>query len=247
MNQPDDLALLALQIEALYRSDQAGGLLTINEPGPEADQPDAPRFFLGRTRQGNLWRFRHDLPADLTQALDELCRAEPVAADLTLPPQQAEAIRTLLRNHAPIESEYQGPAFWIPETASAETAAASPQATVVRLTAENQHLLTTTLPEMLPWPWLQVRSPALAAVVDDQAVAICFCARLTDHVAEAGVETAPAFRGRGYASTVVAAWATTLRQTARLPLYSTWWANHASQAVARKLGMILYGEDWSVQ
>jgi RimJ/RimL family protein N-acetyltransferase len=241
MNRPSDLALLAWQIEALYRVDSAGRLLAVNEPGPEAEQPPAPRFFLGRTTQGNLWRFRHDLPADLTAALDERCRQEPVTADLTQPPQQAEAIRTLLHDHAPIASEYQGPAFWIPEA----TTHAAP-ATVIRLARENQHLLATTLPELLSWSWLQVRSPALATVVDGQAVAICFCARLTDHVAEAGVETAPACRGRGYASAAVAAWAAALRQTGRLPLYSTWWANHASQAVARKLGMALYGEDWSI-
>jgi hypothetical protein len=187
MNRPSDLALLAWQIEALYRVDSAGRLLAVNEPGPEAEQPPAPRFFLGRTTQGNLWRFRHDLPADLTAALDERCRQEPVTADLTQPPQQAEAIRTLLHDHAPIASEYQGPAFWIPEA----TTHAAP-ATVIRLARENQHLLATTLPELLSWSWLQVRSPALATVVDGQAVAICFCARLTDHVAEAGVETAPA-------------------------------------------------------
>jgi hypothetical protein len=32
-----------------------------------------------------------------------------------------------------------------------------------------------------------------------------------------------------------------------IPLYSTSWDNLASQAIARKLQMVLYGEDWSIQ
>src|SRR5437763_1062442 len=48
---------MALTVEARYVLRPDGALLTVNEPG---GQP-APRFFLGRTREGNLYRGRHDL------------------------------------------------------------------------------------------------------------------------------------------------------------------------------------------
>jgi len=67
--------------------------------------------------------------------------------------------------------------------------------------------------------------------------------RVTPVAYEVGVETAPEFRGRGYAAPVVAAWARVVREAGRIPLYSTSWENTASQAVARKLGLVQYGSD----
>jgi predicted GNAT family acetyltransferase len=60
------------------------------------------------------------------------------------------------------------------------------------------------------------------------------------------VETLEGYRGRGHAPAAVAAWARAVRATGRIPLYSTSWDNLASQAVARKLGLIPYGADFSL-
>jgi predicted GNAT family acetyltransferase len=86
----------------------------------------------------------------------------------------------------------------------------------------------------------------VAVVADDAAVSLCFSARLTERAAEAGVETLEGYRGRGYAPAVVLAWAQAIRASGRVPLYSTSWDNRASQAVARKLGLVQYGVDLSL-
>jgi len=86
----------------------------------------------------------------------------------------------------------------------------------------------------------------MAVVEDDEAVSLCFSARLTERAAEAGVQTLEAYRGRGYAPAAVIAWAHAIRATGQIPLYSTSWDNRASQAVARKLGLVQYGVDLSL-
>ena len=53
-----DLELVRIQVQTLFTQDERGRLLAINEPGGEP----APRFFLGRTTQGNVQPFRYDLP-----------------------------------------------------------------------------------------------------------------------------------------------------------------------------------------
>jgi predicted GNAT family acetyltransferase len=70
--------------------------------------------------------------------------------------------------------------------------------------------------------------------------------RITHEAHEAGVETLPDFRGRGYATDVVAGWARLVRSLGAVPLYSTSWENAASQAVARKLRLVQYGADFHI-
>jgi len=89
-------------------------------------------------------------------------------------------------------------------------------------------------------------SPILAVVEKGHAISICFCARKSAVAAEAGVETAAPFRGRGLGSRVTAAWALAIRSSGRLPLYSTSWSNGSSLGVARKLGLEMCASDWSL-
>jgi predicted GNAT family acetyltransferase len=50
-------------------------------------------------------------------------------------------------------------------------------------------------------------------------------------------------RRRGYAAQVVTAWAATVRDIGRVPLYSTPWQNEASLAVAHRLSLLKFGSD----
>jgi RimJ/RimL family protein N-acetyltransferase len=228
-----DLALMELHTAALYRHDASGRILTTNEP----DGSRAPRLFLGRTTAGNVWRFRDDLPPDLVQRLGTILAAEPIATDLRQPPVGLAALRDLLGDHAPIDATWQGPAWSFPEEiAPPRHVNAFPPSPRAQLQKHFPYL-TTELDDC---------QPCLAVVRDGAAVSVCFSSRNTDHAAEAGLHTVEAFRGRGYAVAVTAAWALAVRRSGRIPLYSTAWDNLASQAVARRLGLILYGADCSI-
>jgi len=169
--------------------------------------------------------------------LERLLRAEPVASDLVPPPLCLTQVRAALEAHAPITATWTGPAWRFPNEIP-------PPSGITPITPANAELLRRA------FPWLAdelaARQPCLAIARDGDAVSVCFSARNSDRAAEAGVETVATFRGRGYARTVVAAWAVAVRRSGRIPLYSTSWENLASQTVARRLGLILYGADFSL-
>ena len=235
-----DWDLMQIHVNALYRHDERNRLLAVNEPGdPRPDDPLPPRFYLGRTREGLTWRFRHDLPESLVAELEAMLAAEPVASDLSRPPQCLTALQATLARYGPLTGSWSGPAWQFPDEIPA------PGHEVIPVMTENDHLVRLLSPVLtandLPW-----RQPCLALLDHGRLVSLCFSARNTPIAAEAGVDTREEFRGRGYAPAVVAAWAQIVRQEGRVPLYSTSWDNLASRSVARKLGLILYGTDLSI-
>ncbi|MCC6455625.1 MAG: GNAT family N-acetyltransferase [Caldilineaceae bacterium] len=229
--------LMELHINTLFCSDSDGRLRCVNE----ASDPPAPLFYMGRTLHKNLWRFRYDLPATTIEKLDELCQSEPLAVDLASPPQNEAAIKAVLDEHRalPAQKEYRGPAYWIPDGNPVPAHA-------VIISEANAELVQDTFPWILPLTQDQEAGPVAAAIDQDRAVSVCFCSRRPLQATEAGLETLPAFRGKGHATAAVALWAEAVRRQGTMPMYSTSWDNLASQAVARKLRMVLYGGDWSI-
>jgi hypothetical protein len=234
-----DWDLMQIHVSALYRHDDRNRLLSVNESGPpRPDDPLPPRLYVGRTNEGFVWRFRHDLPAPLVVELEMMLAAEPVAADLSRPLRCLEAVQATLAWDAPVSGMWSGPAWRFPADISA------PEREVIPVTAANDDLVRPLFPILaddLPW-----RQPCLALLDDGRLASLCFSARNTPVAAEAGVDTREEFRRRGYAPAVVAAWARAVHQEGRVPLYSTSWDNLASRSVARKLGLVLYGADLSI-
>lgn len=231
-----DLQLLEIQINTLFLIDPEGRLQSINEPGT----PLAPRFFMGRTSTHNLWRVRHDLPVELVGQLNKLCRSAPPCSLLPSQPEQYLAIRQLLVDKASSVSEYRGPAYWLPTISQVPSQ-------VMLLSQAQADCVRDTFPWLVSWLANPTNGPVAAVIEQGQAVSVCFCSRLTQGAAEAGVNTLEAFRGKGYASATVAAWAAAIQYTQRIALYSTSCENQASQNVAKKLGAVVYAEDWSIR
>jgi hypothetical protein len=227
---PGHRELMRLHLEALYTHDAHGRMVAVNVPGGGP----APRVFLGRTADGNVWRVRHDLPADVARSLGALCMDVIADAGRLGPLDCVAAFEEVLARSAPIERVWTGPAFHFP-------ARLEPTANTVAITSENRVMLE---PHFGAWlddvPTCQ---PFLGAVSDGQVVSVCASVRTTRAADEAGVETHPSYRRRGHAARAVAAWAAAVRAAGRIPLYSTSWGNTASQAVAARLALVQFGSD----
>ena len=233
---PTDSELMSIHARALFTQDAGSRLLFVNEPG-SAVAP-APRLFLGRTRAGNVWRFRADLPESLTEELDSLCADEPpLNTEFDEPPRHAERYVRLLEADAPVKKVSTGSAFYFPENIA-------PSRQPVGITEKDAERLQGGFEEMIAE--LPAWQPFVALIEEGRAVSVCRSVRITPEAHEAGVETLPDFRGKGYAKDVTAEWARRVRAAGALPLYSTSWENKASQAVARKLRLECYGADFGV-
>ena len=229
-SQAESDFVLALQrVDALFTRDRQGNLLTLNELEPVPPPTPAPRIYLGVTARGIVRGYRQDVPVALRSAVEAFCDG---AETLTHADNDfSAALRTALSGHDPSAAEWEisaGPAYVFPETFMTADA-------VTLIEPDQKHLLETEFP--FTATWLRERWPCYGVVIDERAVSICYSARRTAEVAEAGVDTAENYRGRGYAALVTAAWANAIRAAGITPVYSTSDDNHASQTVARKLGL----------
>ena len=216
-----------LQLETLYVLDDEGCIVSTREPNAGA----GPSFSLIRDRYACAWAVHRDVPAHLARDVVALARTEPPAGEFTDPPTHANAYVALLGGR--IDS---GPAFTFPATIPA----ASGVVAVTDLSQLERHFRGWTQDE------LPDRSPILAIFEDEYAVSVSFCARRSAVAAEAGLETAANFRGRGLGGQVAAAWARAIWDSGRLPIYSTSWSNTASLAVARKLELSACASNWNL-
>lgn len=104
----DARELMRLHVETLFTCDDAGRLLAVNEPGGGP----APRFFLGRTADGNAWWFRNDLSNTLTTELHTLCTSQP--ADVDARPDHVARFAECISRDKPVRRVWAGPAFRFP-------------------------------------------------------------------------------------------------------------------------------------
>ncbi|MCH4570294.1 GNAT family N-acetyltransferase [Bacillus sp. ES1-5] len=216
-----ELELIAIQVEVLFVHNQVGKMKCVNEQG----NPKAPRFFLGRTREGSITRYHCDLDDETVNKIEKLIRE---------PSNHIEIAKVIgvLNEERTVENIWMGPAFMFSNNLHKPTR-------TIQITEKNKELLRENFPNLIEQ--MEWRQPYFAIVENERVVSICCSARSTPIAAEASVETLAEFQGNGYGTDVVTAWAISIQEEKRIPLYSTSWDNYASQAVARKLKLINYG------
>lgn len=228
-----DLSLMKIQVGTLFVHDHDERLRFINEPYQPEDHP-APVFFLGRTRCGLVVRFRYDVPEVLCKRVQAIIQAQPPSDNLYESPSYLATVKDMLSSLITTDQQWMGPAYRFPDSLGV-----SPQG--VRIDRSTAYLLEFGFSDLIPE--LDHCQPIVAIVEGDKSVSVCQSVRISEEAEEAGVDTLLSHRGKGYAAQVVARWAGVVREQGRIPLYSTSWDNRASQRVAEKLGLRLYGVD----
>jgi hypothetical protein len=226
---PGKLSVLDLELRTGFILNDQRRIVSTREP--QASR--GPLFTMIRSASQCVWAVREDVPNELAAEIDGLACEEPPAGDLRAAPVHAAKYISLLGGRP----AFSGPAFTFPDVLPATAGVAL---------VEDERLLQRNFQGWEAGEIAAGRGPALAVIEDGYAVSVCFCARRSDTAAAAGLQTAEAFRNRGLGERVTAAWASAIRATGRIPLYSAAWTNQASRAVARKLGLAAYASYWSL-
>lgn len=125
--------LINIHVRALFTHDTESRLLSVNEPD-NAVTP-APRLFLGRTHEGNVWRFRADLSEELCEELDALCADEPpLKVESNEPPRHFEAFVRLLGSDLTVENSSNGLTYQFVEDGT-------PSNALIAVTEDNAEVL----------------------------------------------------------------------------------------------------------
>jgi hypothetical protein len=226
---PSALELMRMHVEALYTHDARLRIQAINQWSGGT----APLFFLGRTDEGAIRRFRTDVPDDLAATVESFREDD---ARTRRPAHEFDYIR-MFATYVATERPWLGPAFHL-------ASSAAPSVRCVAIDATNSELLRGGFEAWLPdVPHCR---PFIAVIEGGRAVSICASVRITPLAHEAGVETLSAQRGKGHAVGVVAGWAEAVRALGAMPLYSTSWDNAPSQRVAEKVGASMFGVDFHI-
>ena len=228
----DDRALMSVRADTLFTYDARGRMVGTNEP----DSRPAPRLWVGRTTGGHVARFGQIVPDEVVRELAATVQRQPGIDGLAVPSEMRAALREVLARHGPIKEEGSGPAYRFPQSIAQPGGA-------VEVTDATLAVVRDTH----PWLYrdLSTFGPCFAVLRDGVAASICFSSRIGARALEAGLFTLPEYRGRGYAVAVTAAWGAAVSASGRIPLYSTACENLASQGVARRVGLTLFGADAS--
>lgn len=232
----------ALQLRTLFALNSQGRILAAQEPGA----PPGPLLSIVRSETQCVWAVGVEVPSHVAEELDHLLATEPPIRDLRSAPINADRCASILQ-HAfgpgikANLTQSDGPAFTFSRVS---TFAEGHDAQVVLIQDD-----ATIQSQFADWETGEIvagRAPVFAIIEGGRPVSMCFCARRSAEAAEAGLETLISHRGRGFGTRVAAAWGQAVRESGRVPLYSTSWTNAASLAVAQKLRLEPYACDWSV-
>jgi len=239
--------LLALHAETSFVFTDTGRIARVADP----DRGPGPRFGMWGNAETNIALVRHDVGEATARALLDLAASEPPLARTDGRPAHAHRYVELLEAEAAVVDRGFGLSYWFPPDIAYEHAAAlatsdMPRAERERLGAGPDHVLPEPFVALGFSTVARLWEPWCVALHDGEIVSMVETVRLGPRGAEAGVNTVPSSRGRGFAAAATAGWATCPSLAGRTLFYSTAATNRSSQRVTERLGLGFLGASFSV-
>jgi len=238
----EDLSVYATLANRRFECDEAGRLSQY----PGGDAQAVPRFYLGRTVQGNVWRFSADVPRDVLIDLARWAGLErplgPGGASGLVPPPPPERWPHILARLGAEPLVGFGSAWAVLRPPDGGLWAPSSVGRVFRLNAGNVRTLGKEFAD--------ARDAAnrgemcFVKLLDGEVVSSCHTqCHLPSGETELEVFTLSAYRGGGHARDVLWHWLESVRREGGVPVARSTWEDDSFLQFARRSGFKLWGED----
>jgi len=209
----------------------------------------APLFHLVRTYHGNIWRLHADLPAASCRSLARLAAREaPLggAGPPWPPPERTESMLRVLGLENSKRPPSRGPLYrFSMDTLGSPEPGRFNLLSLAAKDPDSSSILGPGFSSLVARA--HPNSPIVVAMVGDNPTSICFGASRGSAVGiEASVQTLPGYRRSGLGRACLMAWARGVTESGAVPLFTTEWENRAACVLARKSGLALYGESFSI-
>ena len=238
---------LATHLATSFVFDEAGRIVRNADP----DRGAAPRLYIGGCATGNVACLRADVGAEAARAIQGLVDDEPPLDAPGRAPKHVDDYVALLAADTPVEQHGTGVNYCFPSSFEYPD-----DVRTVRSDAGAAELarLGLTPDRELPAPLVAIGFSTVAALWppwcvalhDGEIASLVETVRIGPAGAEAGVNTVPALRGRGFAAAATAGWAMSPSLGGRTRFYSTSASNRSSQRVAERLGLRYIGASFSL-
>ena len=238
---------LAKHLETIFVFDESARIVRNTDP----DRGAGPRLYLGGCDTGNVVRLRHDVGAHTARAVEAIVADEPPLSAPDSVPMHVDNYVELLGAEAPIEEHGHGVNYCFPSDFVYDH-----DVTVVNSDMPEAERLDLGLAvdQVLPQPLVAIGfstiarlwTPWCVALHDGEIASLVQTVRIAPTGAEAGVDTVPNSRGRGFAAAAAAGWAASPSLRGRTLFYSTSVTNISSQRVTERLGLRLVGASFSL-
>jgi hypothetical protein len=238
---------LAAHLTTGFVFDEAGRIVRNADP----DRGAAPRLYIGGSDTGNRSCLRADVGAATARAIQRLLDDEPPLDTPDRAPKHFDDYVALLAGEAPIERHGTGvnycfpPDFGYDHDVDTVGSHALP-AELARLGLTPDRELPAPLRAIGFSTVGRLWAPWCVALHDGEIASLVETVRIGPAGAEAGVNTLPELRGRGFAAAATAGWAMSPSLGGRTRFYSTSATNRSSQRVAERLGLRYIGASFSL-
>lgn len=245
-----DGELLATKVATYVTLTESGRIRYRTTP----DQAPGPLLYLAGCDSGNVVCIREDIGEETARAIEALAEDEPPLRDRDSTPVHSDDYVDLLSREAKVQQWNSGLVYTFPDDFRYNH-----DVNLVRSdTPEGDRLVARFAEQGMPEELVaqgfvdtsEFWAPWCMAFDGDEIASIAFTVgrgpASADVSAEAGVNTMPRFRGRGFASAATAGWASHHSIRGRTLFYSTQRANAASQRVAERLGLRFIGASFTV-
>lgn len=192
-------------------------------------------MYILRTPELVICRGHADLADEIPTAVEELS-VRPRTRPREWAREYADYLAAL-SSVSPLTSMRAGQLYRFPDLLAFE-------GTCISIIESNADLLRGGLDEWLPD--VAVGLPMIATVADGRAVLIFTSVIAANTVHEAGVETLPDYRRRGFGVQAVGGGARAVQASGATPFYATTFDNVESQGLAARLGLSLVGAEFSL-